>query len=54
MKSVEMQLAERDKQVEGLHHQILTIQEVQKEAQKEIQELRQYRSKTMGMSMRTV
>jgi hypothetical protein len=53
MKSVEMQLAQRDKQVQDLHHQILTIQEVQKEAQKEIQELRQYRSKTMSMLMGT-
>jgi hypothetical protein len=58
MKSVEMQLAERDKQVQNLHHQILTIQEAQKKAQeetqKQIEELLQYRSKTMGMLMRRI
>ena len=43
---------EKDNELQALKKQMLSIEQAQKETQKQLEELLKYRSKTMGMLMR--
>jgi len=51
--AVNAKLLEKDSEIQALKKQMLSIEQVQKETQKQLEELLRYRSKTMGVLMRT-
>jgi hypothetical protein len=50
---VNAKLIEKDKELQALKRQMFSIEQAQKETQKQLEALVRYRSKTMGMLMRT-